>query len=208
MLVVVATTALLWSPVKAFSPTPTFGYRRRASSSLFSHHTADEHDISTNLDPLAVREYTEEAIHFRGQPRGLTALKKLGDHCNIRTPFDFDNNNNNSMMDQKSGSVVAPQPGLIPPRVTEKFLRQVQEMEQHGWLSTNPDSVDGLPSLHLNLVSGGKPLVGGDNVDSLDDFQRGLLKLLSTVKPYIYNKLLPNVQELTNDPSIRVSDVF
>jgi hypothetical protein len=78
-------------------------------------------------------------------------------------------------------------------------------MEQNGWLSTNPDSVDGLPSLHLNLVSGGMPIAQGD---ALDDFQIGLQQLLSIVKPYIYDELLPTVQELTNDASIRVSDVF
>ena len=71
----------------------------------------------------------------------------------------------------------------------------------------NPDSVDGLPSLHLNLVSGGKPIAERD-ADLPDVLEQGLQKLFAMVKPYIYEKLLPNVQQLTNDSSIRVSDIF
>ena len=52
------------------------------------------------------------------------------------------------------------------------------------------------------------PVVKGVDESQLNEFQQGLQTLLSTVEPYIYDKLLPIVQELTNDPSIRVSDVF
>jgi len=207
LLLIVATTTASWLPsTTGFAPTSIFGYRRPAPSLAVSSSIARPRMqtplASTNIDPLAVREYTEEAIQYRGQPRGLAALEKLGEQSVNRTPYDFDNHKS-----QKGGTVLAPQKGLIPASVTVEFLSQVRMMEQNGWLSTNPDSVDGLPSLHLNLVSGGKPIADGDN-ESLDDFQRGLEKLLSTVEPYIYDKLLPNVQKLTNDPSIRVSDVF
>lgn len=207
-MLLLAMSLVLWftPPTNAFVPSNTFGYRRSTASLAFFNaplqsQVQTEHDATTNLDPLAVREYTEEALQFRGEPRGLAALEKLGKHCAMRTPYDF----NTQKQDSKSSdTVLAPQKGLIPSAVTDEFLDQVRLMEQNGWLSTNPDSVDGLPSLHLNLVSGGKPIAQRDE----DDFQIGLQKLLSTVKPYIYDELLPTVQELTNDASTRVSDVF
>lgn len=209
-MLIVTMTALTSLPPTASAFVPhTVGYRRSSSSWVFSsmmaplqaQATDDDEHLATNLDALAVREYTEEAIRHRGQPRGLAALETLGMHCATRIPYDF------SKKPCLSGNtVLAPQKNLIPASVTKEFLSQVREMEQNGWLSTNPDSVDGLPSLHLNLVSGGKPKAGEN--ESPDDFQRGIQKLLSIVKPYIYDKLLPNVQTLTNDPSIRVFDVF
>ena len=59
----------------------------------------------------------------------------------------------------------------------------------------------GLPSLHPNLVSRGTPVAGEDR-ESMNDFQRGLDKLLSVVEPSISDMLLPNVQKLTKDASI------
>jgi len=206
----VATTVVSLIPLTSAFVPHTFGYRRLAPplplhvsrKALLRMRTETAIAATANLDPIAVREYTEEAIQYRRQPKGLAALAKLGEHCSLRTPYDFDSNRG-----QKNDTVLALQKGLIPATVTEEFLSQVRLMEQNGWLSTNPDSVDGLPSLHLNLVSGGKPIFDG-NDESLDDFQRGIEKLLSIVEPHIYNKLLPNVQKLTKDPSVRVSDVF
>lgn len=205
MLLVAATALLPCRQARAFVPASTLRYRSTTAHTIcYTASLRVQDDISTTLDPLAVREYTEKAIHYRGEPRGLAALQKLGQYSSMRTPFDFENNS----MNENGSTVVAPIKGLIPPSVTEEFLRQVHEMEQNGWLSTNPDSVDGLPSLHLNLVSGGKPVVKEVDGSQLNEFQRRLQKLLSTVEPYIYDKLLPTVQELINDPSIRVSDVF
>ena len=80
-------------------------------------------------------------------------------------------------------------------------------MEENGWLSTNPDSVDGLPSLHLNLISQGKPLFDSKDKD-MDAFQHGIQRLLEIVQPHIENHLLPNVQKLMNSTDVVVSDVF
>jgi hypothetical protein len=191
----------LLRPAKAF--VHTFGYRQSISSVVFSSITT----LSLEADTVAVHDpvrhvckYTREAIRYRGQPRGLTALEKLGELCFIRASYDFDKD-----LERKDQSVLAPQQHLLPSSVTEAFNTQVHVMEQNGWLSTNPDSVDGLPSLHLNLVSTGKSVA---RQDPLDDFHRGLQKLLAIVEPYIYGELLPRVQEAMRDPSIAVSEVF
>jgi hypothetical protein len=89
--------------------------------------------------------------------------------------------------------------------VTDGLFQKVEEMLQEGWISTNPDSVDGLPSFHLNLVSDGEPTAKGD---ALDDFQESLRDMLDLLHPYIYEVLLPHVQKSLSSNSIEVSDVF
>jgi hypothetical protein len=88
-------------------------------------------------------------------------------------------------------------------------------MEKQKWMSTNPDSVDGLPSLHLNLLSQGKPLLDNDNNNDDDktkdnkndetidndesSFGSHIYKLYNLVRPYVYENLLPTVDRLLND---------
>ena len=171
-----------------------------------------EGDDDDDDDPLdIIRYHTELAINQRGQPKCLEALQQLAALSQRRISYDFANN---SPAENNVGTVVSPLRQLLPPNIIHKFLKQVQKMEDHGWLSTNPDSVDGLPSLHLNLVSGGKPIVpsmmmdgGGDN-ELDDEFQLGIQQLLQIVHSPIYNSLLPKVHRLLNSTSIRISDVF
>jgi hypothetical protein len=188
-------------PAKAF--VHIFEYRQLISSVVFSSIAPLplETDTVRPHDPvLHVQKYTQEAIRCRGQPRGLTALEKLGELCSIRASYDF-----NQDVERKDQSVLISQKRLLPSSVTKAFHTQLQVMEQNGWLSTNPDSVDGLPSLHLNLVSAGESVAGQG---PLDNFQQGLQNLLAIVEPYVYGQLLPNVQEAMQDPSIAVSEVF
>jgi hypothetical protein len=125
-MLLLAMSLLLWftPAANAFVPSNTFGYRRSTASLAFSNvplqsQVQTEHHATTNLDPLAVREYTEEALQFRGEPRGLAALEKLGKHCAMRTPYDF----NTKKQDSKSNdTVLAPQKGLIPPPSRTSFL--------------------------------------------------------------------------------------
>ena len=91
----------------------------------------------------------------------------------------------------------------------EKFLRIYNDVEKKAWLCTNPDSVDGLPSLHLNLVSNGRPLVPlHESSSDPDDFDNSIRGLLLLVQPFLYEELLPMVNSLLNSTSVRISDVF
>jgi hypothetical protein len=149
--------------------------------------------------------FTQTAIEKAGSEEGAIAIEKLGQLCSQRIPYDFDEANTADNILQ--GSVVSAQRQVLPPSTTTSFLHQVQLMEENGWLSTNPDSVDGLPSLHLNLISQGKPLFDSKDKD-MDAFQHGIQRLLEIVQPHIENRLLPNVQKLMNSTDVVVSDVF
>jgi hypothetical protein len=203
---------------------PSFGTRHQQLSFLSSSRVfSEEHQEQVGSDTLedeasltapweddaleVVRYYTETAIQYRGEPKGLQALETLTELCQNRQPYNFD-----SKQQQQDGTVVAPFRQLLSPNTTQAFMEQVRVMEENGWLSTNLDSVDGLPSLHLNLVSNGAPIVpplDSSNTEGLSDFQLGTQRLIEIVQPHIYNKLLPEVNKLLNTTtSIRVSDIF
>ena len=155
-------------------------------------------------DFTLMRYYTEIFIYHRGEAKGWNALETLKGLSQKRIPYDF----HTASQQKPGGSTVARIRELLPPETTRSFLRQVQQMEANGWLSTNLDSVDGLPSLHINLISNGKPLVPMHTTEGLSEFQIGIQKLNKLVQEHIYDKLLPEVNRLLNTTSIRVSDVF
>ena len=158
-----------------------------------------------------VRHFTETAIRHRGHAKGLEALEVLAERCNERIAYDFDEPKRQTFCDKEtmSETVVSQFKQLLPIDVTNKFLREVKEMEINGWMSTNPDSVDGLPSLHINLVSGGKSVVPeSKSFEELNEYEQGVRMLLSIVQPHIYDELLPEVNRLLNTTSIRISDIF
>eukprot|EP00956_Cyclotella_meneghiniana_P043415 scaffold269006_cov113-Cyclotella_meneghiniana.AAC.1 len=85
----------------------------------------------------------------------------------------------------------------------------------------NPDSVDGLPSLHLNLISNGEPLFDVTTLHDNDEnekedttstlsssFAECISQLTEILQPHLYNNLLPFVQNLLDSSSVTVSDVF
>ena len=146
--------------------------------------------------------YTRTAIENVGSAQGLSALAELSQLCSERNAYDFDQEEA-----ALEGSTVVPIRQVLPSNTTEAFLRQVHMMEENGWMSTNPDSVDGLPSLHLNLISQGKPILDPDD-KHVDSFQKGIHGLLDLAQPHIYNELLPSVQKLMNSSDFVVSDVF
>lgn len=158
-------------------------------------------DVGTSAMDL-VMSYTKTAIESAGSTSGLDALAELRRLCSERHAYNFEQEENTM-----EGSAVVPFRQVLPPNVTEAFLRQVHFMEDNGWMSTNPDSVDGLPSLHLNLISQGKPLFH-PNDEEVDNFQSGIHGLLNLVQPHIYRELLPSVQKLMNSSDVVVSDVF
>jgi hypothetical protein len=72
------------------------------------------------------------------------------------------------------------------------------------------DSVDGLPSFHINLVIEGKPLFqDNSHIDENDEgFRDGIHALHQLVQPHLYDVLLPQVNKLLNTTNIRISDEF
>jgi hypothetical protein len=79
----------------------------------------------------------------------------------------------------------------------------MKEVERNGDLDTELESVDGLPSLHVNLV------VNGNQPSA--KYATGLLKniqtMLSMVKPILYEELLPRVQSLIGQ-AVTIDEVF
>lgn len=157
-----------------------------------------------------VKYYSEMAISHRGEPEGLFAVRILTELCQNRKTYDFESHEEKSrLQNNKLDSVVSRIPTLLSANTTTSFLDTVRLMETNGWLSQNPDSVDGLPSLHLNLVSNGKPKVPLDiKKEDLTDFEYGTQTLLKLIHHEVYDELLPEVNRLLNSKSITISDVF
>jgi hypothetical protein len=156
-----------------------------------------------DCEVAAIRRYTDLAVNGRGTKRGLQALSELREMSHRRKGYEF-----GSSSKAKDGSVIAPYRQLIPPKAVAEFLNQVQTLEDKEWLSTNPDSVDGLPSFHVNLVSQGKAKFPTETTENPTEFQKSLQNMLRIVQPYIYNNLLPEVQTLFNSKRIKISDIF
>eukprot|EP00980_Cylindrotheca_fusiformis_P025848 scaffold14736_cov54-Cylindrotheca_fusiformis.AAC.1 len=185
-------------------------------------HEQNNPTSSSSSSFETICHYTELAIFHSGSSEdvdvvGLEALSQLSELCKHRIPYDFDDSTKSRSKDDNHHSMmrmIQRFDQLIPPKAVEAFLRQLQSMEENGWLSTNPDSVDGLPSFHLNLVSNGLPMFSSSKEEKTtttttkEPFQMGVQKLLAIVRPYIYHELLPGVQELLNSTSIQISDVF
>jgi len=154
-----------------------------------------------------VRAYSELAMSERGTELGLTALEILGLLSCRRIPYQF--SPDASATSPHTRNVVAVQRDLLPKEVTSNILDIMADIEAKGWLSTNLDSVDNLPSLHLNLVSGGEPIFRGNGDDaSTTTFEGSVMALWLLVKPYLENKLLPRVREIMGSPTVELSEVF
>jgi hypothetical protein len=104
------------------------------------------------------------------------------------------------------------QKDVLPPSDVESVMDIINEIKSKGLLSMNPDSVDGLPSLHLNLISDGKPLFNPEdvtaNANQDPSFAQCILQLTEILQPHLYNNLLPSVRHLLNSSTLNISDVF
>jgi hypothetical protein len=199
-------------PSSSQHPTVVLDGQRQTNQKLWS--TPVSSAVSTSLSsPLnAIKSLAEIAIYECGTEAGLHALRDLAKLCQQRKPFDFSKHNN-------SDRLISHLPNLFPESDRVKFLQVVRFMESNDWLSQNPDSVDGLPSLHINLVSQAKPLFPVEETkrdNEKDSFEDGIQRLYNIVQPYVYDELLPRVKaELSSkegtppsDINLRVSDVF
>jgi hypothetical protein len=134
-------------------------------------------------------------------------LKDLSQLCRQRKPYRFSKEKNQC----REGSILEKVERLIPTETTEKIFQIVTGMQENGWLSTNPDSVDGLPSFHINLISSGKKIVDDEPSElgnALPSFEHDVEALIRLVSPYVYEYLLPLVQKHLATKDIQVYDVF
>ena len=151
----------------------------------------------------------------RGTDQGNTALDVLKMLCQRRVPFTFSNDttlaSSNSSNNNKQ-TVISLQKNVLPTFIVESAMNIINEIKSRQLLSSNPDSVDGLPSLHLNLISEGKPLIdksGSNNGRYIDPFfAQCTAQLTELFQPYLYSKLLPSVQSLLDSPTVEILDVF
>jgi len=193
-----------------FTPTLPFPvknpglFKAFISSHRCPHESVALVDRSELNEAALIRNLTDVAIRKRGTALGLAALDKLGELSSRRMAFDFDYNEQSN----QNGRLVSYIPRIIPHDTTKEIFQRVQKMTENGWISTNPDSVDSLPSFHLNLISDGKLIVqSGENLSN-NDFDGALAGLAEIIEPYVREKLLPRVQELMNSTAISISDVF
>ena len=168
-----------------------------------------------------IRSYSELAIEYRGTALGMEALEILGLMSSRRVPYHF-RDESDSYSQEATGdnsstrNVVAPQRRLLPKETIHQIKDIMATIEGNGWLSTNLDSVDNLPSLHLNLISGGEPIFpatmneesNADEDDTPITFETSIGMLWRLAKPYLEDKLLPNVRQVMRSSTVEISDVF
>mmetsp|Transcript_26259 Transcript_26259/g.75821 ORF Transcript_26259/g.75821 Transcript_26259/m.75821 type:complete len:777 (+) Transcript_26259:84-2414(+) len=183
----------------------------------------DEGRIVFRLDyGRLVQSYSELAIENRGTSLGMEALEILGLMSARRKPYHFAPDpiaaSGDASGSLSTRNIVAPQRGLFPKETIDQVKDTMATIETNGWLATNLDSVDNLPSLHLNLVSGGEPIfpMMDENVaydaDNEDDraitFEGSIGRLWRLVKPHLEDKLLPRVCSAMGSSMVQISDVF
>jgi hypothetical protein len=172
-------------------------------------------------------------LRHRGTEQGNTSLILHKMLCARRMSFQFtprsDNedddvggNNNSGGDGGRRRNVISYQPSILSSSVVDEVNDILNVVKNRQWLSTNPDSVDGLPSLHLNLITGGKPLFGEDDEsvmttkeeqsqdddDDLTTFPKCINSLVKVLRPHLYDTLLPAARRLLNSTTVEISDVF
>jgi len=204
---------------------------------LTSH--GEEGDSTTTCvmkwgDPFrTLRCMTEYAFSLRGTSGGLTALEILGMISERRVPFHFeglsniDNKHDSSIREETNiphlkenkgrSSILKPSRQIIPNDTLDELQFLLDVIKRNGWLSTNLDSVDNLPSLHLNLVTNGKPKFDEEDHEKIStsideitgyDFRTCVCKILGFIRPHLYGKLLSRAQRYTNSSGVEISEIF
>ncbi len=159
-------------------------------------------------------------IRHRGTEQGNASLILHKMLCERRVSYQF--SHNQAGMEEQSQSsggrrrnVVSHHPSVLSPSVINEVQDILDVVKSKQWLSTNPDSVDGLPSLHLNLITNGKPLFDineeEEETTSLDDpttFPQCIKSLVKVLQPHLYDTLLPAARKVLNSSTVEISDVF
>eukprot|EP00978_Attheya_sp_CCMP212_P048848 scaffold584308_cov51-Attheya_sp.AAC.1 len=214
-----------------------FGFQQQTTTSMLVNHNNNKDE--KEQEPLSLWEWnplrgirflTEDALTHRGTPRGIRSLLVLGLLSDQRLPHEFSkiqpqnvqrNNRNDKKATTQSSThpvVMERQEQLLSPDIVDKVQEIMRQMTDQSWLSTNLDSVDQHPSLHLNLVSGGQtlfPLHSEQEEQQINDeheevrlFQTLTNDILNLLREPIYDTLLSRVRHLTNSSTVQVSDIF
>lgn len=221
-------------------------HKSKIQSTLFGRqcHTDDMDPISLQQClPFFISHLNQYAFHHRGSEQGHVALQLLQFFGKRRVayrrfvqPESFSNNGSNEerpLVPNHGGrkkEIVSLLKNVLTPNVVESLMDYVTLIRKRQWLSMNPDSVDGLPSLHLNLISSGMPLFGnngglggGDgneeagsdgNVDGRGgegkdiSFEQCISEMVEILHSPLYETLLPAVRQLVESNTLEISDVF
>ncbi|KAL7467590.1 hypothetical protein ACHAXS_007832 [Conticribra weissflogii] len=171
-------------------------------------------DLSKFLSTL-----NDFAFRNRGTDHGNVSLQLLKMLSSRRVPFDFQAIDDTSHISKSEPTsfagrrnIISHQKQILPPSTVDRVMNIMDEIKSRQWLSTNPDSVDGLPSLHLNLITDGRPLFEDDgNNDSNDSdttFPNFIVEMIDVIRPHLYGELLESVRNITNSSTVEISDVF
>ena len=186
-------------------------YLRKAVDVTGFQATSDENVMRLDLETFLYHLHEFSFAH-QGSDHSIYALDVLGFLSKRRVSFDF---NPSVSFKRKGRGIVLQQRHMLPTHVVEKVSRTVNTVKSNGWLSTNPDSVDGLPSLHINLISDGTALFPHDErkvavkiEGGEGNFEEHCAYIHDVVEPYIYDSILPSVREIVGSNTVEVSDVF
>eukprot|EP00985_Skeletonema_marinoi_P035097 scaffold45615_cov219-Skeletonema_marinoi.AAC.1 len=194
----------------------------------FSFPTNDEEPTYTNdgiqMDLSKYEPFLNSfIIRHRGTEQGNASLILHKMLCERRVSYQFSNDDDDQMeQSQSSGrrrNVVSHHPSVLAPSIIDEVHSILDVVKSRQWLSTNPDSVDGLPSLHLNLITNGKPLFDideeeegaieeGVSLEELSTFPQCIKSLVKVLRPHLYENLLPAARKVLNSPTVEISDVF
>jgi len=158
----------------------------------------------------------EYAFRHGGTEQGNTSLLALKMLSQRRVSFDFSaheiQQDSIYQSERRRNNVISHQKQILPSFAIDELMDVVEDIKSRQWLSTNPDSVDGLPSLHLHLTTNGKPLFEqtehGDGDGAAITFPQSITKMVDILNPHLYDNLLPSVRKLTNSSTVEISDVF
>ena len=165
-------------------------------------------------------------IRHRGTEQGNESLILHKMLCARRVAYQFSNDDDHAERSSeltsrgRRRSVVSHHQSVLSPSVIVEVNDILDVVKTRQWLSTNPDSVDGLPSLHLNLITNGKPLFDDDDEeeeamveakkcrDELSTFPQCISSLVKVLRPHLYDNLLPAARKVLNSSTVAISDVF
>ena len=154
---------------------------------------------------LGIERYTNAAWYHRGTVQGDVALDILGHLSSLRTPFIFGHeemkNLQSLLLSERlnARSTVVHVKQMLPSTVVSDVNRHLKHIEQSGLMADELDSVDNRPSNYASLMSKGQDIVEEGSDAAL---------ILSIVKPYVLDVLLPQVRIATNATDVEVSDIF
>lgn len=149
------------------------------------------------------------AYRNRGTVQGELAMELLVMLSRRRVPFNFEAGRRSSST--ASSNVISHQRQVVPESTVDDALGVVDQIRRNGWLSTNPDSVDGLPSLHLNIISSGRRMFDDGQVKrsgGKTTLATCVNELADLLEPHLCDTLLPRIKAMTNSSTVEISDVF